>query len=344
MELNKIYTCPTSASFAIANPHWLRFIRKRVKAKSEDIKGPITLIVVPKDVGKTTLCRFLLNYAVRSVRCPLFIDLDVGQNLISVPGTIGIANIQKPGNIYDNFEEETSKVFHFGYTSPGNNIPLFGLLFKKVRSNSSIRGLRGANPKTRYSGVIINTCGCSGYDIITFAAIAFKIDVLCVLQEERLYQQLLKDMSLSVKVVFTPKMNGAVERIQTVRSESRDAHLKKFFYGPSNELQPFTFGVKYSEFKVLKILSRVGVKVVTNVTLNVILLPIHLDHRLIDQVLTLSSAEVYENDLILAHAFGFICITGINVDENIITVLSPQPGPLPKKVLLVGVTELIQRQ
>lgn len=33
----------------------------------------------PTDVGKSTLCRLLLNYAVRMGRSPIFIDIDVGQ-------------------------------------------------------------------------------------------------------------------------------------------------------------------------------------------------------------------------------------------------------------------------
>ncbi len=42
-------------------------------------KGPVVLVVGPTDVGKSTLCRLLLNYAVRMGRRPLYVDLDVGQ-------------------------------------------------------------------------------------------------------------------------------------------------------------------------------------------------------------------------------------------------------------------------
>ncbi|CAL4122695.1 unnamed protein product, partial [Meganyctiphanes norvegica] len=57
-------------------------------AKGEESRGPITMIVGPQDVGKTTLCRILLNYAVRTGRRPVFVDLDVGHGSISIPGTI----------------------------------------------------------------------------------------------------------------------------------------------------------------------------------------------------------------------------------------------------------------
>ena len=37
------------------------------------------LLVGPVDVGKSTVCRLLLNYAVRMGRQPCFVELDVGQ-------------------------------------------------------------------------------------------------------------------------------------------------------------------------------------------------------------------------------------------------------------------------
>lgn len=36
-------------------------------------------VVGPTDVGKSTLCRILLNYAVRSGWSPVMIDLDIGK-------------------------------------------------------------------------------------------------------------------------------------------------------------------------------------------------------------------------------------------------------------------------
>ena len=50
--------------------------------------GPTVMIVGPTDVGKSTLCRLLLNYAVRMGRRPVFVDLDVGQGSISLPGKL----------------------------------------------------------------------------------------------------------------------------------------------------------------------------------------------------------------------------------------------------------------
>lgn len=48
-------------------------------SQSKDPRGPILMVVGPTDVGKTTLCRILCNYAVRSGRTTTFVDLDIGQ-------------------------------------------------------------------------------------------------------------------------------------------------------------------------------------------------------------------------------------------------------------------------
>ncbi|PZC72048.1 hypothetical protein B5X24_HaOG211973 [Helicoverpa armigera] len=63
--------------------------QQRVSAEQESTRGPVTMVVGPGDVGKSTLTRILLNYAVRMGRRPIYVDLDVGQGHISVPGTIG---------------------------------------------------------------------------------------------------------------------------------------------------------------------------------------------------------------------------------------------------------------
>ena len=62
-------------------------------------KGPNVLVTGPTDVGKTTLCKTLLNYAVRMGRRPVYVDLDVGQGSISVPGFLGAVVVEDVSDI-----------------------------------------------------------------------------------------------------------------------------------------------------------------------------------------------------------------------------------------------------
>jgi polyribonucleotide 5'-hydroxyl-kinase len=64
----------------------------RSESRNKNIRGPVTMVVGPTDVGKSTLCRMLLNYSARlnsPSHRPIYVDLDPGQGQISVPGTIG---------------------------------------------------------------------------------------------------------------------------------------------------------------------------------------------------------------------------------------------------------------
>lgn len=63
----------------------------RLKAENDDKRGPIAMIVGPMDVGKSTVTRILLNYAVRMGRTPVYVDLDVGQGQVAIPGSIGVS-------------------------------------------------------------------------------------------------------------------------------------------------------------------------------------------------------------------------------------------------------------
>ncbi len=168
-------------------------------AEAEGQRGPIVMVVGPTDVGKSTLSRILLNYAVRLQRRPVYVDLDVGQGTISVPGTVGAMLIERPASIEDNgFTQQAPMVYFFGHKSPRENIPLYNLLVSKLaetvheRMESNRKGTQIIRFLLdwwliRYSeclflakasGVIINTCGWikgEGYEVLIHIAQAFEV-------------------------------------------------------------------------------------------------------------------------------------------------------------------------
>lgn len=61
------------------------------------------------------------------------------------------------------------------------------------------------------SGMIINTCGwvkSDGYQHLLHAAQAFEVGAIFVLDQERLYNELLRDIPKFVQVVYLPKSGG----------------------------------------------------------------------------------------------------------------------------------------
>uniref|UniRef100_A0A0K2UR56 Protein CLP1 homolog n=1 Tax=Lepeophtheirus salmonis TaxID=72036 RepID=A0A0K2UR56_LEPSM len=227
----------------------LEEMRKDAERKGK--RGPVFMVVGPTDVGKSTLCRLFLNYAVRMGRRPIYVDLDVGQGSISLPGTIGSILVERPASIDENgFSQNAPLVYHFGQKSPGQNTKLYKLLVSKL--SQVVRQRLDSNKKADASGIIINTCGWirgEGYDLIKHIAKAFEVDVITVLDQERVYNDLKKDMPDFVKIMLQPKSGGVVNRSQSFRIQGRDLHIKRYFYGRYLDLFPHSFDMSLSDLK-----------------------------------------------------------------------------------------------
>uniref|UniRef100_A0A182PA03 Protein CLP1 homolog n=1 Tax=Anopheles epiroticus TaxID=199890 RepID=A0A182PA03_9DIPT len=314
----------------------------RYKAEQEDAQGPIVMVVGPADVGKTTLCRIFLNYAVRLGRRPIFVDLDVGQGGIAIPGTIGALLVERPAPVAEGFSQQAPLVYHYGHSSPSANNIFYDVLISKL-AETTLERLQ-ANKKAKSSGMIINTCGWvkgSGYSHILHTVEAFEVSAIFVLDQERLYNELLRDVKKSVQVVFLPKSGGVVERTKSQRTEARDQRIREYFYGSKMPLFPHSFDVKFSDIKIFKIGSPplpdsclpLGMKAEDNYTKLVAVQP---GPHLLHHILAVSFAENTDENVIQTNVAGFICVTSVNMEKQVLTVLSPQPRPLPQTILLVS--------
>jgi len=318
----------------------------RRTAESDGKRGPIAMIVGPTDVGKTTLSRILINYAVRLGRCPIYVDLDVGQGSISVPGTVGAMLIERPASVEEGFIQQAPMVYFFGQKSPQTNVPLYNLLISKLAE--TVHERIESNRKAKASGVVINTCGWikgEGYGVLTHIAQAFEVDVVIVLDTERLYMQMKIDMPSFVKVLFLPKSGGVVERNNAARQESRDQRLREYFYGrpPAFTLHPHSFQVKFSEAKIYKIGAPpipqsclpLGMKGEETRTKLVAVTP--TSNQLLHHILAVSFATDEQSDeVVRTNVAGYVCVTEVDIEKGKMTILSPQPGPLPKTLLILS--------
>lgn len=320
----------------------------RIEAEKENTKGPVTMVVGPCDVGKSTLCRILLNYAVREGRRPIFVDLDVGQGSIGVPGSIGALLIERPASIDEGFAQEAPLVFNYGHKSLDKNIALLSILTSQLAS--AVKEKLEVNKRAKSSGVVINTCGWvknEGYKMILNNAKVFEVDVVLVLDQERLYNELVRDMPDFVKVIFLQKSGGVVERSKSVRADSRNQRICEYFYGsPKNALYPHSFEIKWSELKIFRIGAPplpdsclpLGMKPKDHMTK---LVPLTPNAGLLHHLLAVSFCDWEEDDIIKTQVAGFVCVTNVDTDRQTITLLSPQPKPLPNNVLVLSELQFI---
>lgn len=72
-----------------------RLEARREEARIMGLHGPRVCVVGPTDSGKSTLCRILLSYAARVGRSPLFVDTDLGQGEVSLPGSLSALTIDR---------------------------------------------------------------------------------------------------------------------------------------------------------------------------------------------------------------------------------------------------------
>lgn len=111
-------------------------------------------------------------------------------------------------------------VYHFGHASPSNNPTLNELIIGALAE--AIEKKKAVDSSAKYSGTIINTCGWIqnyGYQSILQAVNHFKVDVVLVIDQERLFSELSRDLKnkSNLKVLFVPKSGGVVMRTKEYR-------------------------------------------------------------------------------------------------------------------------------
>ena len=87
--------------------------------------GPCIALVGPTDVGKSSLAKVLVNYAIRSGWSPVLVDTDVGQGMLTVPGCVAASTIETPIDPEDGLYTDAPAAFFFGHTTPSANFDLY---------------------------------------------------------------------------------------------------------------------------------------------------------------------------------------------------------------------------
>jgi len=301
-------------------------------------------VVGPTDTGKSSLCKILVNYASRLGRTPIFIDIDVGQGCC-LPAMMSAIPIERPVDVTEGFEFTTPLVYFFGQVSPGPNAELYKLQVANMQRDVDKRLESNAEAKT--SGLVINTCGWVdglGYELLLNAIETTKSDVVLVMDQERLFNDLMGDVARigrAIQVIKLNKSGGVVTRDTDYRRKSRTEKIKEYFYGPTGDLSPHSTLVDFDDFVLLRVgggpqapssALPIGAERTINPTR---LLKVAPTQEILHSVLGVSHAKTQE--LVLeTNLAGFVYVADIHPEKRKITLLAPCPGPLPGKYMLVG--------
>eukprot|EP01083_Nonionella_stella_P055972 147589_1 len=316
---------------------------RRIDAQQNDSDGPRVMIVGPTDSGKSALSRILLAYAVRSGRKPVFVDLDVGQNAITMPGNVAAAPIDTMIEVESGIDAKSPIAYFYGFTTPTSNIDLYKHCMKCL-SEALFERLAVVDD-AKHSGIVVNTCGLiegEGYDLIIEAANKFKIDTILVLGQDRLYAQIANDDQLEdVTVAKLDKSGGVVQRNGNQRRAARNHRISSYFRGASGELYPHQKVIREEELQVVRL--GAGPKA-PSTALPIGQEPVVNPLKCVDQklnkelahcILAVSYATSRE-EVLHSNVAGFLHVTKVDKKKKQLTCLTPCPGPLPGQFLLLS--------
>lgn len=322
--------------------------RNRAKASpskdSDASQGPRVIVVGPTDSGKSTLSRMLLSWAAKLGWKPTFVDLDIGQGAITIPGCIAATPIELPIDPVEGIPLEMPLVYFFGHATPSNNVELYKVLVKELAQMLE-RQFNG-NAESRAAGMVINTMGWIegvGYELLLHAIDTFKANVVLVLGQEKLFSMLrdvLKNRP-NVDVVKLQKSGGVVSRNSKVRQKARSYRIREYFYGLTNDLSPHANVANFSDFLVYRIgggpqAPRSALPIGADPVANPLrIVPVNVDKELLHLVLAVSYAKDADQ-IISSNVAGFIFVTDVDTQRKTITYLAPSPGMLPSKYLIAG--------
>ena len=91
---SSVYRAESTPNSVYVNVHAQLEARRDVALANQDY-GPRVLFVGDVDHGKSSTSRMITAYAARVDRTPIYIDLDVGQNSLTVPGGIAAVQVDK---------------------------------------------------------------------------------------------------------------------------------------------------------------------------------------------------------------------------------------------------------
>lgn len=228
--------------------------QRRYFAKWNEQRGPIVMIVGPPDVGKSTLTRILLNYAIKQRRKPVMVDLDVNEG-IYLPGTMGSAIVDRYADSQYGFRHIVPMVYQFGYMDPDENDVFYKGLIAKVASDT--RDFLEENDTIKYSGAIINTIGWKEeyMKYLRHAIVEFDVDIIYVLDHEPLYSQLKNEANNRAVVKLLSKSQGVLIKNPIQRNNMRVRRLMDYFFGPRPESLHFV-RISFTDIRIYKIYIR----------------------------------------------------------------------------------------
>jgi polyribonucleotide 5'-hydroxyl-kinase len=238
-----------------------------------------------------------------------------------------------------------------------------------------LRARDETNAAAAASGVVVNTMGWidkAGYGLLLHALEALAIDVVLVVDHEKLHAELSRDLrgkkikvvggggggedggagpetERDVQVWKLQKSGGVVERTPEFRRRSRDARVREYFYGPLGDLSPHSQTLEFGKVSIFKIgagpsAPRSALPIGQESSADPLRVStVAPSMSLLNAVLGVSHGKT-QAELLSSNVAGFIFVTDVDVANGRFTYLTPCPGELPSRNLIAGTLKWIETQ
>ncbi|CAN6839729.1 unnamed protein product [Brassica oleracea] len=244
----------------------LQVQRHRVTSSTRDYvssQGPRVIIVGDTDSGKSTLAKMLLSWAAKDGCKPTFVDLNIGQSSITIPGTIAATSVEMPVDPVEGLPLHKALVHYFGHTTATNNLKLYKYLVEELARE--LEAEFAIKAESRRSGMVIDTMGWTsglGYQLLLHAIRTFNASLVIVLGQET-------EPVYDLNKAFKFKKN-------------------RYFSGATNNLTAYTKTAKFTDMQVY----RIGALIEKSRSTEPLrITPVLIDKDLVNTVLAISYAK-----------------------------------------------------
>ncbi|MFP3985023.1 MAG: Clp1/GlmU family protein [Candidatus Bathyarchaeia archaeon] len=193
-------------------------------------KPAVAMIMGDVDSGKTSVCTFLVNSALKARLRVAVVDADLGQSDIGPPTTIGLAYIDKP--VKDLFHVEASNVCFVGFTNPSG---------AKNRIAQCIVGFKNQVFKGSEDLLVVNTDGwVKGEEAVQYKImLAEKVapNVVVMIQQKDELAPILLGLKKTKVFVVSPS-TAISERDREKRQVLRELSYRKYLKNAKIEAFP----------------------------------------------------------------------------------------------------------
>ncbi|KAJ7827467.1 Pre-mRNA cleavage complex II protein Clp1-domain-containing protein [Mycena olivaceomarginata] len=304
--------------------------------RDKPIDPPRVLVLGPENSGKTTICKLLINYAVRAGQgwSPLLINTDPAEPQHPPPPALS-SNALIP------------LAYWYGHAETKRNPLLIERIIRNLGENINDKyqvDLQGEPPQRQR---LIKAC-----------VDAFKINVILVVGHEKLNVEMQRTYARQLTVVKIPKSGGVVELDHLYRERVHNYQLHSYFYGqiippPAGissallggetlsdlVLSPSSTVINFGDLSIF----RIGAETMAPSSA----LPIGAARAVsetqavpIDPAMPgsglLNASERYDEEILDLPISGFIVVTNLDIPHRKMTILAPNQGSVIGRTAVIG--------